>query len=428
MSLFIYYMLNLFKLKTKEINPRKNVILEKQKDYFKFFPVSTREWNNSIYVFNKYTLSLIPQSTISTLELIKSYLNIYNFNIERKIRKSKFLKRFRKLSSNRIYGSNVELKHTNDKAIISLYTYNRQKYNYLSILKKRYLNFYFNKKLRKNLNKRFYLIKYIGLKYLKKTNIVKYNLIKFLYYLNKVRNKNLNKIFYIDFYLIKFYKKWVKKSLKRIKLYLYLKQLLYINESKFKYNYLQILQNHIQEIYNKNVEFNLINIKYHYFNSDILSESILLKITKDRRKLLIHFRNLIKKIKIYRIDKNVFYEPNKNNLNLINYINDPIENLLNDENIPNYKSLKEIVLENIKYKQLSGVRFKASGRLSKRYTASRSVTKLRYKGNLVNIDSSYKGLSTIMLKNNLKSNLQYSKLKSQTRIGSFGVKGWVSGS
>ena len=421
-------MLNLFKLKTKKINPRKYETIEKQKYYFKYFPVSTREWNNSIYVFNKYTLSLIPQSTISTIELIKSYLNIYNFNIERKMRKARFLKRLRKLSSNRVYGSNAELKHTNNKAIISLYTYNRQKYNYLSILKKRYLNIYFNKKLRKNLKKRFYLIKYTGLKYLKKTNNAKYNLIKYLYYLKKLKNKNINKIFYIDYYLIKFYKKWVKKSLKITKLYLYLKQLLYINESKYNYSYLQILQNHIQEIYNKNVEFNLINIKYHYFNSDILSESITLKITKDRRKLLIHLRNLIKKIKIYKTDKNVYYEPNINNFNLINDLNDPIENLLSDKIIPNYKSLKKIVLKDIKYKRLSGMRLKASGRLSKRYTASRSVTKLRYKGNLINIDSSYKGLSTIMLKNNLKSNLQFSKLKSKTRIGSFGIKGWVSGS
>jgi hypothetical protein len=33
----------------------------------------------------------------------------------------------------------------------------------------------------------------------------------------------------------------------------------------------------------------------------------------------------------------------------------------------------------------------------------------------------------VMLRGNLRSNLQYSKLKSKTRIGSFGIKGWVSG-
>ena len=43
-----------------------------------------------------------------------------------------------------------------------------------------------------------------------------------------------------------------------------------------------------------------------------------------------------------------------------------------------------------------------------------------------NIDSSYKGYLQLLLRGKLRSNLQYSKLKSKTRIGSFGVKGWVS--
>ena len=55
------------------------------------------------------------------------------------------------------------------------------------------------------------------------------------------------------------------------------------------------------------------------------------------------------------------------------------------------------------------------------------VYKLRYKGNLLNIDSSYKGLSSLLLRNNNKLNLQFTKLNSKTRIGSFGIKGWVSG-
>jgi hypothetical protein len=53
--------------------------------------------------------------------------------------------------------------------------------------------------------------------------------------------------------------------------------------------------------------------------------------------------------------------------------------------------------------------------------------KVKYKGNLWNIDSSLGCLSSILLKGNLNSNLQYTKLKSNTNIGSFGLKGWVSG-
>jgi hypothetical protein len=32
-----------------------------------------------------------------------------------------------------------------------------------------------------------------------------------------------------------------------------------------------------------------------------------------------------------------------------------------------------------------------------------------------------------LLKGNLKSNVQFTKLSSKTRIGSFGIKGWISG-
>jgi hypothetical protein len=84
---------------------------------------------------------------------------------------------------------------------------------------------------------------------------------------------------------------------------------------------------------------------------------------------------------------------------------------------------KKSVLDQINSKYVTGVRLEATGRLNRRHTASRSVSKLRYKGNLINIDSSLNKLSTVTLRNNLRSNLQFSKLNSKTRIGSFGIKG-----
>jgi hypothetical protein len=158
------------------------------------------------------------------------------------------------------------------------------------------------------------------------------------------------------------------------------------------------------------VEFNLVNLKRFYLKSDILSESLILKIRKNRRKILKFLNTLKRKVKIHN-KKNIYYQPVLNKLNI---------NL-------DKKSLQKIVLNNIKYKHVTGFRMEASGRLTRRYTASRSISKLRYKGNLLNIDSSYRGLSSVLLKGNLKSNLQYTKLKSKTRIGSFGLKGWVSG-
>jgi hypothetical protein len=72
---------------------------------------------------------LIPQVTELVNKLIKSYFNLYNLKLERKIRSNRLLRRLRKLSSNKIYVSNGEFKHTNNKVIITLYLFNRQKFN-----------------------------------------------------------------------------------------------------------------------------------------------------------------------------------------------------------------------------------------------------------------------------------------------------------
>src|SRR5580698_922738 len=221
-----------------------------------------------------------------------------------------------------------------------------------------------------------------------------------------IKNKQILDYNDLSKYIILFYKKLLKKSLDKYFLHKYYQQLVFINKSKFNYNYLQFLKKYLEKIYNKNVEFNLVNLRRFYLNSDILSESITMKIRKNRRKILKYLNILKRKVKTHN-KKNLYYQLILNKLNI---------NL-------DKKFLERLVLKDIKYKHVTGFRIEASGRLTRRYTASRSISKLRYKGNLLNIDSSYRGLSSVLLKGNLKSNLQYTKLKSKTRIGSFGIKG-----
>jgi len=85
--------------------------------------------------------------------------------------------------------------------------------------------------------------------------------------------------------------------------------------------------------------------------------------------------------------------------------------------------LEYYVLKTLKHLKLAGVRVEAKGRLTKRFTASRSVFKMRYKGGLKNVDSSFKGLSAVMLRGIVKSNVQYSLFNSKNRNGAYGVKG-----
>ena len=394
-------MLNLFKLYYNKKTEKKKI--DPQEKHNKHYPSAVREWNNSIYVFNKNAINLIPQATELVNKLIKSYFNLYNLKLERKIRSNRLLRRLRKLSSNKIYVSNGEFKHTNNKVVITLYLFNRQKFN---IEKKIIKGFYKAWSNQYVLNRRWFLIQAKAIQSIKKWNKKKLVLIDIME--SYTKNKQIIDYKGLSKYIILFYKKLIKKSLDKYLLNKYYQQLVLINKSKFNYNYLQYLKKYLEKIYNKNVEFNLVNLRRFYLNSDILSESISIKIRKNRRKLLKYLNTLKRKVKVHN-KKNIFYQPILNKLNNVDK-----------------KYLEEVVLRNIKYKHVTGFRLETRGRLTRRYTASRSVSKLRYKGNLLNIDSSYRGLSSVLLKGNQKSNLQHTKLKSKTRIGSFGIKGWIS--
>ncbi len=414
----------------KKININKSYKFDNT-DSLKHYPSSTRYWDSSIFMYNKNTLSLIPNLSKIAIKFIRDYFYLYNRKAERKIRRKRIYNRRRKLSISRIFLSKGEFKHTNNKVIITLYVYNKQKNNYLQKLKQRYINKIFenivsfknNNIIETISNKKNILSnKLILLKKLKKisingtlalidANFFKPRVARILRDLQK--RKKINKIKVVSNYVNRFYKKYNKKYLKKLFLYTHYRRLIYINKSRFNYTYLQYIKNDLQVIFNKNIEFNFINLKSFYLDSNIISQTILLKIRKNRRRLVKILSNLENVVTVRK--KRIF-----------------LGNLIKKENL--YKKvlyynsfLYKNILNNIKYKHLAGFRLEAKGRLSRRYTASRSINKIKYKGNLLNIDSSYKGLSSELLRNNLNSNLQYTKLNSKTRIGSFGLKGWVSG-
>jgi len=378
-------------------------------------------------MYNKNTLSLIPNLSKIAIKFIRDYFYLYNRKAERKIRRKRIYNRRIKLFISRIFLSKGEFKHTNNKVIITLYVYNKQKNNYLQKLKQRYINKIFenivsfknNNIIETISNKKNILSnKLILLKKLKKisingtlalidANFFKPRVARILRDLQK--RKKINKIKVVSNYVNRFYKKYNKKYLKKLFLYTHYRRLIYINKSRFNYTYLQYIKNDLQVIFNKNIEFNFINLKSFYLDSNIISQTILLKIRKNRRRLVKILSNLENVVTVRK--KRIF-----------------LGNLIKKENL--YKKvlyynsfLYKNILNNIKYKHLAGFRLEAKGRLSRRYTASRSINKIKYKGNLLNIDSSYKGLSSELLRNNLNSNLQYTKLNSKTRIGSFGLKG-----
>ena len=346
------------------------------------------------------------------MKLIKGYFALSNLKLEKKLRKEKLRRRSIKLSTNKIFLSDGEFKHTNDKVIITLYLYNRQKFNYLYKLKKRYVKLFVKARFLEKLN----LIKSEGLKILEKQKKLSEDLMRIL----------PSYSYKVSFLQRLYYKNFIKKALKRLKFYMFYKQLLYINQNKFNYSYLQGLMYLIKKIFNKNVELNLINLKYFYFNSDIFSQPLVLKLRK-KRNLLRYLKACVRKAKIKKVKlnekpkyffdlNNLFYTRN------VDVINNILYKLL-VQNKKNSNFLKKVVFSNIRYKRVSGIRLEAAGRLTKRYTASRSQFKVRYKGNLENSLTSVKGYSSVLLRGNFKPNLQYTKLNSKSRIGSFGIKG-----
>ena len=285
-------MINIIKSKLNNKYKNKPVKVKEIIKYYKDFSPAVRQWKDSVYVYNKNTLSLIPEANRIAMKLIQGYFNLFNLKLEKKLRNKRLKLRKRKISINKIFVSGGEFKHTNDKINITLYLFNKQKYNYLLKIKKRFLKLFKNLRFKRKL----LLIKKKGLR------IINIELNKKIILLKALRvNGKISKA-YVKQYQDIYYRLFIRKSLKRLKLYMYYKQLLYINKSKFNNSYLQGLINLIKKIYKKNIVFNLVDLKYFYLNSDIMTQTLLLKLRKNRKKLLRYLNKCVTKAKTSNIE------------------------------------------------------------------------------------------------------------------------------
>ena len=262
-------------------------------------------------------------------------------------------------------------------------------------------------------------------------------------------------------------------------LYLNYIKALAFNNTKFKIGFLHGLKNTLSTIYKKKVEFNLVNLKYLYLNSDIFSESIFIKLKKRKNRYPRVLRKALSIVAIKKRNPRNIFTPLPQ---LYNFVNKSISNFNrltdnldfstnnhtnNHDNIALYENLthnndslqsliyklfngfisstsmfsnktvntlkskylskiQNIVLDSVKHKAVFGVKLETAGRLSKRFTASRSIFKQIYLGSLFDINSTRIGLSSTMLRGHIKSNLQYTGIKGKTRNGAYGLKNWVS--
>lgn len=369
-------MLKIVKFKVKKVfrNKLKNKnLIVKSKNYIP----SIRDWKNSIYVYNKNYLSLIPTASKLTTKLIRSYFNSYNLKSEIKIRKKKIKRmrknnKLRKKSLNKIYLSEGEFKHTNDKVQIILYMYNRQKINLLTKLKK-----FYKKMLKK---KRRFILRRIYLNRRAMSRLLNYRKLKNLVLINPSLFKDVQSKRYLTYKSNLLKRKYKLRLIKKLKFCLFYKQLVYFNKLKFDNVYLQGLINLIRKIYKKNIDFSIINLKAFFANSDILIQPLKYKYRK-KRKLMKYLRRFINNIKVQPaeiIDQpNYFFSFDFLSLNKKDLINSLFYNLFFYNKV-NFNSLKKIIMFNLKYKKITGVRLSLAGRLTRRYTAARAAYKVKY--------------------------------------------------
>ncbi len=419
-------MLNIFKKKQKNYNDKSlnnnytntisihenfqtlNKIDKNEYKNLIFYPSSTKEWFNSVYSYNKSYIKPLIAFDVIVNKLFTSYFNMLENKIKILFKRRRHNKS--RYSANKIYVSRTETKHTNTKLVILLYVYNKQKVSveryvrkHLSLtIIKEYLveNEIFEKLTHKNrlthlLKKQFFIFNKFNMAFVNKTD-------------NLLKGIVSNVKFQLNLYKIPVFYIILLKKLSKLQLLIF-NAVDVINFNTSKFNTLVLnwkdlgLISLLKKIYNKNVEIKLVDLKSIHLNSDVFSSAVVLKLRDRQNKVVRVLRKAV--LQMVKIP----------DLHTLITFDDRMEKM-NEDNILNV----------IKQQVVSGVRFEAAGRLTRRLTAMRAVFKLRYVGSLKNLRSSLNNLSSTILRGFVKSNAQYILIMSKTRNGSFGFKGWVS--
>lgn len=155
----------------------------------------------------------------------------------------------------------------------------------------------------------------------------------------------------------------------------------------------------LEKLYSKKIKFDVVALKSIHLNSDVFSSAVALKLRERNNKVVRVLRKaVLQMVKLADLHTLITFDDTKKTLHKNNIIN------------------------SIKQQIVSGVRFEASGRLTKRLTAMRAVFKYRYAGSLQNIRSSFNSISSAILRGTLRSNSEYSAVNAKTRNGAFGLQ------
>ena len=392
-------------------NKYNNFISNNLKDFFipssisnielKEYNNETSKYNNFININKKYELDLIKRNYFYIIKRKKALSNWKNKLILNKNYSIINRKVLSTLSLKRVFTNIPHIKHTNNVISLLIYVFNKNKAylkNKLIKLRLIYNSNKFKEETPKNvtflLNRKIYSD--IILK-----RIVSLNSYEYSYYLLKnvlekiAKNKSIN-VFLKRTYLAN----------------------IYLNNNKFNSINLLNLKKIIYMIYEKRVKINITNIKYVYMENNIFIESITRKLNDRKKGVLRVLKKALKLVKIADINISLLLKEKR----MMKYINNVINTKKYTNFIHYYSSNKyKTILRSIKNIHVIGISLEAKGRLTKRMTASRSVYKLKYKGNLKNIYSCYYQTSTHLIRGFNKSNISFVNHNSKNKNGSYGI-------
>lgn len=295
-----------------------------------------------MYFYNENNMNLMPITDAISMKMIRAYFSSFYKNLEQKLRTRNFPKRLRRKSQNKIFVSDGQFKHTNSKVIINLYLFNRQATSYniaMNSLKKKFL-YTLNHSV-KIFSHRLSLIEKISFKSLveKRHIFLKQKELYLIDSLNK-NDYSRDTSYCINMCIKSFFKSLLKKEYDKTLQYFFYKQMVFLNKAKYTYLYLQHLKKQLHSLYNKQVEFNLINLRRFYLNTDIILESIVKKISKKRKKVLRYIKGVSDKVLVLK-KKSILHKYKKTSAQKI---------VLSQSN----KQLVRTIIGKLKYKDVTG--------------------------------------------------------------------------
>lgn len=396
----------LLNTKFSKVNPIQN---NSKKDNCEaiLYPYSTKEWATSSYTYNKsYEKSLVVYAYIANI-LTLSYSNMLSNKIKvvfkrRRANKSRY-------SVNRVYGSKTELKYSNTTITFVLHLYNK----YKSFSQNELRNmFTFNfEKMNFVQKKQEILSKYKNRLFsITKPNFSAFNLwgkhiIQFITGVEKYF-KPLNDKYTFKFNIPDSITDWLDKIRKtQINVYSKISSLNF-NNNKYNNSFMRLggfgLISLLNKIYKKISLIEIIDFKSIYLSSSTFIHAVVLKLKNRLTNVVPILKKAIQQqVRIPLLHTLITFDNLKEKCN------------------------KNNIVTNIRQQVVSGVRFEAAGRLTKRLTAMRSVFKVRYVGSIQEIRSSFNKIASILLRGFVQSNSDYTDTTSNTRNGTYGVKCWV---